>query len=1461
MVARAQDNNDTWGDYFTFYLTIESNQTPSVKEITSPSPINPLFGDAVGNFTLSGIAQIEDPSPPGENNVRVGRVQVVWIKPIFTAEGEADEDAIAEQQLLYTDRTYKDWDLVSSDTSSASDSMGNKLWEIPAGNIEFIPSTDGNNGTNGQEEYIFKLDLNIFDDLNIGPGKDRFGGQHFLVRVVSNVVQNPLSLVSPYDTMGDVDPPKFTGSVKLTHTRAADSMETEVNDITAEMIPIIASGDKIKVEGTWSDDSLAAWSGVSNISDFFEEKTVTWNGTPMDIEFRTDGTWSAEKTFGEKNNDAIIVIGLSISDWSGNPGIRQETMMVETDNPTLIRISTDTPDGVYGVNKNTGNLAGSTLVDIYLEFNKIVKFVPDADNTGGTREPYLVLNNGGRALYHDGNGTSTRIGFRYDIADGTYGGVDTITDKTGDVPRLHVTEIARNGNGKWVSVDGGSDAVMNNPGVGSSLSLAGGKNIVIDKTAPKINTFVSSMDDTRRYGKDSPVYINVTFNETIRVVSGSGAVLELKGGNLATHSAKAQYLGVSGASTLSFMYTVGAGHDTSHFDDELGVKSFTAGSLVITDQAGNVLDDALASAVDANARQGKLNSSLIVDTHAPKTPLIENIEAQSYYETPSFKITGLESADVTVEYSLDYDHTDPGKAAWTSYTGTITGTEADAYQTGDIPIPVNGDSYYIAARQYDNALTTQNVSANPAQGQVVGPVKVDKGELLLRLGSDDTADGIYADDSETDLFIDLNFRIPVYLDVTPAGSNGPRLTLNLEGNGTRYAYLPVSDYHSADYKTWTFKYTLVPGDHAELLDVEAVDLNGAHFTDAGSTEVNSWINLDKVSEENLLRNQKNITVLTGKPTPLGIAFDDEGGDPSLIITFDRDIYKGSGDVFVTIEQLSGDYRVPAVLSEAQFGEFFFGPDGTLGDEYYYRGTNGFNYTGQGDAKGSADTTAKYILRYDFDSTNYDSTGSGTGKIREHIRKKEIIRLPVTSSLVKIDIAQPKVLTLVLKDSFALPAKGAKYNYKLDEGYVVDFLGKENDELKSYNGDPDLDDTSGGTGLAKTIVFPGVEKPVIRINKQNETLTGTTELTRQAHQPATTGMKIDCRTPGAAIYYATEVENHPVGPIIKRGTTGQFVNLADNGYDSNWPLRISSGGVEYDPVLPTIGVRETSDTLTGFTTNDNYTTGMEALQKVRMAAEEVRQRQPKIPVPAKAAPNNLYSEAVTLGSPNYALGGMKYMITAEGRKSVETSEESQEVAYRSVFVFVNNGSRGNANTLDVGANFTQGVQRNLSRLWVRGGDQVDGGVLTPDFPVSRDLSQWGMARLMTPINFAYNNTNFSDVDEVLTESNIQGNYNTNGGYLWFWITWKLNDTPAYVDVIRGSLGNTTNTYPVNSSYTTSAYTPYKAMFPVTPGDTRVIETRVMYQRPNDGNDWVIQNSSKGAIGWIVDIDDVPSPRTD
>jgi hypothetical protein len=168
ITAQARDINDVAGDEYWAYFSIESNDTPIVlNPLESPSTGGEtLFGDSNGNFEVKGTAQIS-------TGVSLDRVSIVWIKP------DSNPKVTADRQLKYTDRTESNWDKGVSFLPNGyyQDADGNRVWEVS--------SFSKTNTSADKDNWTFRKTLNLFTDLNIGPGQNAFGAQIFLIRVLS----------------------------------------------------------------------------------------------------------------------------------------------------------------------------------------------------------------------------------------------------------------------------------------------------------------------------------------------------------------------------------------------------------------------------------------------------------------------------------------------------------------------------------------------------------------------------------------------------------------------------------------------------------------------------------------------------------------------------------------------------------------------------------------------------------------------------------------------------------------------------------------------------------------------------------------------------------------------------------------------------------------------------------------------------------------------------------------------------------------------------------------------------------------------------------------------------------------------------------------------------------------------------------------------------------------------------
>jgi len=287
--------------------------------------------------------------------------------------------------------------------------------------------------------------------------------------------------------------------------------------------------------------------------------------------------------------------------------------------------------------------------------------------------------------------------------------------------------------------------------------------------------------------------------------------------------------------------------------------------------------------------------------------------------------------------------------------------------------------YDLTARQIDGAGNTSPWSK---------PVTLlwDKGALLTSISTDEPS-GIYTYSSSTptSIPITLTFRRPVTVSNDSEGLP-PRLRLNVgdRRGGAHPAFieidLPLGN--CTGFTTGTPPFTITAAytvleyhtTNQNALNVlvgepnNPVSLITGIFRDNNEQEVTHMVSMELVTTSNRnLAPRKNIIIQTGRPslvTPpafrqTGINSDDSVAG-LIALTYDNPVSRGMGEI--EIRQVAADYRLPGILTEAQFNLY---KNIILDDKYYKRGTNGFiNGTGP-------DTSTKYIL--DFNVNTFDTS--------------------------------------------------------------------------------------------------------------------------------------------------------------------------------------------------------------------------------------------------------------------------------------------------------------------------------------------------------------------------------------------------------------------------------------------------------------------------------------------------------
>jgi hypothetical protein len=914
------DMYNTKGDTITGWFYVIDVSRPTIV-ITAPNPDEQLFGDNSGGFTVEGKAG---------DGVEPKKLSMVWIRP--------------GNSVGYNSANFPGWELINNSSQAPSkdyweDGDGNRLWEIT------LPGTGVTDPVTGRMEKDFSQSLNLFDDLSIGTGAGQvlLSSQTFVLRLEGD---SGRAVTEVHSVWGDITPPNlsidgidvYRGGVLFKHYGMTDTLEA------------LISHDEIYLNGTWGDDSYTQWHRIDKMGDL----DVFWNDKAFGVGLNANGTWetvtpiTVDSTLATERNG---VISASLKDIGGNEKDVSVSVKVDTNSPYIMRISSDTVDGLYTTGKT---------IDIYLAFNKPVTF------SEGT--PSLLLNippaNTKYAGYSSGNGTGTHI-FTYTVVAGD------------NIDRLDVVQIVPNG-AVWNSSGGQADT-----GLPLDRNLANTKNIGID-TNPLTIIRVESLSGSNLpnysyYNAGVSIDLLLTFSKEIRFTAG--------GGNTSTLSLNSGGAGKTpvtfGEKSLLYTYTVTPGENTPNSSPgvstgNLSVTSFTLGSAVIEDWAGNSLSSI------AIPSTGNINNTknIIIDTTAPAAPVISTPANGGTYKSAQYiTITGGETG-ATLYYQLQENN----NGVWKEYPYTSPATIG---KTGD---------YSVRARQVDRA-------GNESPWSSISSFTIEVGESLVKGFNGSSPPNDYGVDAEIEIV--LNLREPV----TVSGFNAtyPRLKLNVAG---RYA---VFDSASNGTDKLVFKYVVQANDSTPLggfLEVEELENGSASFSQEPEP-ASDWIPLSDFTR---------ITVITSIPLIQSLSYNNTS--QILSLRFDKAIYKGTGDI--TITQQNSSYLVPAVLSKDDY--IRFGGDANL-ETYYTLGANGTN------SSGTPDLTEKYILKYEKNTGDSDVKGAliaaGADKIVVPVASGAvtIITGTIANDTLRIDLSSAY--------SYSLRVKGVSYDVSYPQGLVND----------------------------------------------------------------------------------------------------------------------------------------------------------------------------------------------------------------------------------------------------------------------------------------------------------------------------------------------------------------------------------------------------------------------------------------
>lgn len=1070
------DKNGIVGEEVVRYLTISDVNPPNISNL-NPANGSAVIGDKNGYFEFSGTV---------DDDGSIEFVKIVRIK----SGNDAD-------QMLYFDKDYEGWKKCTSTAAPYTDPHGNKVWMLPL-------RTESTNGENRKVRTWTKK-FNIFTDFGID-GTEKLTNQRFII--LAQDIGNSGN-IEAYTLQGDIEPPVLTiDKIYLNNDSTNYTLKDEPIELPKPFTrdDKLQITDKIKLSGTWKDNSTDIWSDKSKhgkldikIADRPLIPEAEYN-TKSEVEkagfinatitVKNDGTW--ETNYFTPIDSSVSVISASINDWAGNIVSKSRSYYVNSSTPILSRIGAETADGSYNEGKE---------ILITMEFNKAVKL------EGGT--PTLILNvtdeNGvnRKAIYvESSNGTSKHI-FKYKVYSNE------------NVEKLNVIGIEKDGI-KWHDDAPAYIENLTVPVTGG-LSLGGGRSIVIDTKPPALNSLTAiSGAGWNNAGKS--IFIQATFSEDIAITPEDLKDLKLKFNNGAVTDTATK----TGPRTVLFKYVV---KSTDKDTDKLQIVSVQSSGYNITDIAGNKLTTITTL---PNNLPVSGSDVIKIDVNKPSVPTIKDLPQVTgsntvYADEFTFTIDFNEAGAVEKKYTLD-------GSTWLDYKGEVT-------------VSQNG-TYNIGAYQVDAA-------GNKSDTSVLVTRKLNKNKFISYITAEE-ADGIYTTGDK--IIIKLICNEPFTVDTTKTGGvSNAYLTLNTSPEQKAY-YLSGSG--TTELK---FEYTIQEGDRCDVANGLTVkdffssvktDTNAGHID--WNTDVTSRCELP---DNNNLANNRTIKVITGAPVITGITVDQTGTNPVMKIKFSNPVSKKAGK-YIKISQTysktaSGSeivlYNAPAVLTKAQYNNFK--AVSNMVDTYYEKGVNGLKADDV-----TPDLSEKYVLKFNYDGT--------TNAVRQFFRDTVIdaanngtmldVNIPIASSKVVINSSDKTEMLVTLSDAYKLPVKGAEYTITVPADIAVDNQGHVNPSAsgKDYS-------------YQQIFTLNGCEKPSIRVDKSECTINNKT-----AKQPLKAQVKIDCQTPGKTIKYSistveTETKNIDSTSLPRDKTTAVEPNAAkapvitSGEYSSSTPLYIGN----------------------------------------------------------------------------------------------------------------------------------------------------------------------------------------------------------------------------------------------------------------------------------------------------------------
>ena len=563
-----------------------------------------------------------------------------------------------------------------------------------------------------------------------------------------------------------------TSSSANGYYRAGDSVSIQISFSEA----VTVTGTPTLTLETGSTDAVVNYSSGSGTTVLTFNYTVASGHSSSDLDCQSTSALSG--TIKDANgNSATLTLPLGAT--SGSLAANK-AIVVDAVVPTVSSVNSSTANGSYKAGQ---------AISLQVNFSEAVTVTGSPTLTLETGASDAVVN------YVSGSGTSS-LTFTYTISSG---------ETSADLDCQSSSALSLNG-GTITDVAGNNATLTVATGSGTANSLANNKALVVDTTAPTI-TNVTSSTANGSYRAGQSVSIRVTFSEAVTVTGTPQLTLET-----GASDAVVNYASGTGTSTLTFTYSITAGHTASDLD-YISTSALALNSGTIRDAATNNATLTLPSPGAAGSLGS--NKDIIVDTTSPSITLSTSSSSptSSYPITVSItfpeSVTGLTASDFTVVNGCAYNLVGSGA----SYTIDVAPTTIGFV---DITLP--------AGRVTDTAGNSNTASSS---------LSVDFQTSAPRITSVTSSPSSGSYKAGQSISVEVNFSSAVSVTGTPQ--------IILE-TGTSDAVVNYSG--GSGTTTLTFNYTIQAGHTSSDLDYRVYTTSSPFSLNSGTIKDSATGTLD-----------------------------------------------------------------------------------------------------------------------------------------------------------------------------------------------------------------------------------------------------------------------------------------------------------------------------------------------------------------------------------------------------------------------------------------------------------------------------------------------------------------------------------------------------------------------------------------------------------------------------------------